>query len=190
MSACLLFAAPITTLAAPEPTAGAFSVPFASAGTLAIRPPDRWKHTVVQRTTSDPATAMATVTVTAPDNFSVTLMITLIEFPKPLDPKQRVALAERKVSESMAGLAASQSVEKKVTLRPLTSKLGAGSYAVITDASLVGISPIPEGKFLNVSHGVVLADKLLVEFTVLSNNTDSQQYRQALQIITDGLSVP
>jgi hypothetical protein len=163
----------------------AFFVSLPEAGKISIQIPAKWQHSVVQPEAAKPATA--TIKITAPDDFPLQLSITIFDMSNPLNEEGRKTLVEKTLTESLEPLA-KDSVEKKVNPRPLPTKLGAGAYAVITDASLVGKDPLPKDNFLKATSGHIISGKCVVVFMVLSNETESEQYREAMKIVTEGLT--
>jgi hypothetical protein len=76
-----------------------------------------------------------------------------------------------------------QSVEKAMQFEELEPEVGAGTYCVFTDITLVGRSTLPEGEYLNATAGVKAWPGLAVVFTLLSNGTDSKPYQDAMAML-------
>lgn len=81
------------------------------------------------------------------------------------------------------------SVEKRVTLTRINSKSGPGVYSVFTDSRLAGVTAPAPGEFRNVTSGVLAVGRQIVIFALLSNGTDSDEYRRAMEVVTNGLAI-
>jgi hypothetical protein len=81
------------------------------------------------------------------------------------------------------------SVEKRITLQRLASKSGPGVYSVFTDPKLVGMAKPAAGDWRYVSSGAIAIGRQIVIFSLLSNSTDNDEYRQALDFLSNGISV-
>jgi len=152
----------------------------ASSPKIAIRIPSEWKQTVIQPAPDLPPT----VRLATADN-ALTLLISFIP-----DPDGRFATREN-VDRIVTG--ANQqyvagSVEKRLTLTLLVSNSVRGCYSTFTDADLAALPNPPPGQYRNVLSGILVIRKQAASFTLLSNSTTSPEYRQALQIISEGIS--
>jgi hypothetical protein len=176
--ACLALGS--TLLPAEEPQVISVTIP--KADKIAIRIPSTWKQTVTQ-----PSPQLSpTVKIESADR-SLSLQLTFIP-----DPEGRFATKEsvdRLVTGANQQYVAG-SVEKRLTLTQLVSSTGHGCYSTFSDADLAGVPTPPPGQFGNVLSGVFVIQKQAASFTLLSNTTTSPEYRQAIQIISEGISVP
>jgi hypothetical protein len=82
------------------------------------------------------------------------------------------------------------SVEKAMQFEELEPRSGGGTYCVFTDANLVGKTNFPPGEFLNSTTGVKSWRGCIAVFTLLSNNTTSEEYRTAILLLRESLSEP
>jgi len=82
------------------------------------------------------------------------------------------------------------SVEKAMQFEELEPRSGGGTYCVFTDANLVGKTNFPSGEFLNSTTGVKTWKGCVAVFTLLSNNTTSEEYRTALRLLRESLNEP
>ncbi len=147
---------------------------------IAIRIPAAWQQTVIQPTPELPPT----VKITTATN-TVSLQITFIP-----DTEGRFATkdsVDRVATEGNQQYVAG-SVEKRLSLTQLVSNSVRGCYATFTDADLAGVTAPKNGQFRNVASGVFVIKKQIAPFTLLSNDKTSDEYRQALQIVTEGIS--
>jgi hypothetical protein len=167
-----------TRARADEPKTITVTVP--GADKIAIRIPPTWTQTLFQPTPELPPS----VRITSAAN-TLSLQLTFIP-----DPEGRFAAKEgvdRAVTQANQQYVPG-SVEKRLTLTQLVSNLGHGCYSAFTDAELARVPIPPPGQFRNVSSGVFVIKKQAASFTLLSNDTSSPAYRQALQIISEGIS--
>jgi len=81
------------------------------------------------------------------------------------------------------------SVNKSTKLKPLQLENGFGYYAEYTDASLIGKTSYPPGEFLHTSQGLISKDGVVVNFTLLSNDLEAENYLFAIQFLTHGFFV-
>jgi len=159
-----------------------FTVAVPKGDKLLVRIPQTWQHKIFQPSPDLPPT----VKIGTLSN-SVSLQITLLP-----DPEGRFATQE---SVDRAATLANHhyvagSVEKRPTLTQIVSTNGHGCYAVFTDAQLAASPTPPKGEFRNVVSGVFVINKQLATFTLLTNDPKNAESRQALQIISDGISIP
>jgi hypothetical protein len=149
---------------------------------LSVRIPPAWRHTVLQPAPNLPPT----LKITTLSN-SVSLQITFLP-----DPEGRFATretADRAATQANQHYVAG-SVEKRLTLTQIVSTNGHGCYATFTDADLADVPHPRPGEFKHVVSGLFVIKKQLATFTLLTNDPKSAEYRQALQIISDGISAP
>jgi len=159
-----------------------FSLAIPKGDKLSIRIPLGWQHTVIQPTPDLPPT----VKITTVSN-SVSLRITLLpDLDARFATRENVDRAATKANQHYVA----RSLEKELTLTQIVSTNGHGCYAVFTDADLAAVSSPPKGEFRTVTSGLFVIKKQVANFTLLTNDPKSTDYRQALQVISDGISVP
>jgi hypothetical protein len=138
--------------------------------------PKKWEAKVIQTRPQIPPT----LRVYAPDHSTLSLQMTFI----PIKPGKILAsddlkdLVRRGNAQYVDG-----SVERKLELVSLDSKTGEGYYCSFTDASLVDVKPVPEGKYLKVSSGVFVINRTMVTFTVLFNPAGADDQKAALEAV-------
>lgn len=113
----------------------------------------------------------------------------LIDFmvPKNDEPLNQNAL--KKMVQDKGKAFEPSSVNKTTKLKPLQLENGFGYYAEYTDASLVGKTSYPPGEFLHTSQGLISKDGVIVNFTLLSNDLEAENYIFAIQFLTHGFFV-
>lgn len=82
------------------------------------------------------------------------------------------------------------SVEKAMQFEELDPRTGAGTFCVFTDASLVGQTKFPPGEYLHSTTGIKSWRGCLAVFTLMSNNTTSDEYRAAMKLLRESLVEP
>ena len=82
------------------------------------------------------------------------------------------------------------SVERAMQFEELEPRSGGGTYCVFTDAKLVGKTNFPPGEFLNSTTGVKSWRGCIAVFTLMSNNTTSEEYRTAIRLLRESLNEP
>ncbi len=148
---------------------------------LTIRLPSGWQQRVVQPSADLPPT----VKINTPDE-TLSLQITLIpDINGRFTTKENV---DRVVSEANEQYV-SGSVEQRLTLEQIPSTHGHGCYSVFTDASLAKATKLAKGQYRMVTTGIFVIGKEAAAFTLLSNDNKSAKYKQALQIVFEGLTV-
>jgi hypothetical protein len=146
---------------------------------MAIALPAGWTHAVDR----PPAGIPPTVDITAPGGTFV--KITFMQDPKgQFSKSDKLDKQVTKANQQYV----SNSVEKRVVLQRLASKSGPGVYSVFTDPKLVSVAKPPAGEFRNVSSGALSAGRQVLIFAVRSNSTDSDEYKQALDFLTKGIT--
>jgi hypothetical protein len=80
------------------------------------------------------------------------------------------------------------SVEKAMQFEELEPRSGAGTYCVLTDATLVGKASLPPGEYLQSTNGIKSWRGCFAIFTLLSQNTTSDDYRAAMKILRESLT--
>jgi hypothetical protein len=80
-----------------------------------------------------------------------------------------------------------ESVEKAMQFEELDPKVGAGTYCVFTDASLVGKPNLPRGEYLQTTTGVKAWPGVVAVFTLFSNETTSKEYRAVMSMLRDSV---
>lgn len=81
----------------------------------------------------------------------------------------------------------SSSVEKAMQFEELEPKSGAGTYYVVTDASLVGKTKLPAGEFLHCTTGVKTWPGVVVIFKLFSNDLRSKEYQAAMTMLRESV---
>ncbi len=145
--------------------------PLGDYGSLRIEFPSSWKDEV-QQVANVPPTIFLTPT---PDNASLALI-------SPIWGVKKEALQEEAIRESVqrsAEKAKSQSVEK--TLKPvgLQGASGKGFYFFSTDKA-----PKP-GEWKYMTQGVLVVGELMVTFTILTNDKQSEVIKETLTILKE-----
>lgn len=105
------------------------------------------------------------------------------------DPEGRFATARSRkefMNETFFDYVAS-SVEKAMQFEELDPKVGAGTYCVFTDASLVGKTKLPRGEFLQTTTGLKTWPGVVAVFTVFSNDTISKEYVAVMGMLRDSV---
>ncbi len=148
---------------------------------LTIRLPAGWQQHIIQPSPDLPPT----VKINPPDE-TLSLQITLIP-----DINHRFTtkeIVDRVVSEANEQYV-SGSVEQRLTLEQIPSTHGHGCYSVFTDASLAKVDKPAKGQYRIVTTGIFIIGKEAAAFTLLSDDTKGPEYKQALQVISEGMAV-
>jgi len=80
------------------------------------------------------------------------------------------------------------SVEQAMQFEELEPRAGAGTFCVFTDSSLVGKTKLPPGEYLNSTAGIKSWRGCFAVFTLMSNDTKSDEYRAAMKVLRESLS--
>lgn len=80
------------------------------------------------------------------------------------------------------------SVEQAMQFEELEPRTGAGTFCVFTDSSLVGKAKLPPGEYLNSTAGIKSWRGCFAVFTLMSNDTKSDEYRAAMKVLRESLS--
>ncbi len=146
------------------------------ADVIEIEFPKDWEVKKVQ----PPGGLPPTLRVSPPKRSEMSLQITVMA-----DKEGRFSTPEqiRKTAEMANQRYVAGSVEKKMDLIAMESKTGRGYYASFTDASLVDVSPVPEGKYLKVSSGIFVIGKSAAAFTLLFNAGGETHQKAGLESI-------
>jgi hypothetical protein len=152
-------------------------LPVPDGGTLAIELPKDWKVEKIQpRPTLPP-----TLRILAPNAAHLSLQVTMM---RDKDGKLGTEEELRKTLERSTARFVSGSVEKKQTIVALESKTVKGFHATFTDASLVDTKPVPEGKYLTMTSGILGIGKNVAAFTLLSNEGGEALTKSALEALS------
>ena len=165
---------------AAEPDPAALTVAVPGGDSLAIRVPKGWKCDAGKPAPEAPPT----VDFTSPGGIQAKLtMMADAEgrFVTPEAVDELVTIANQHFAEN--------AIEKTPKLIRIKAKVGHGAYCIFTDSKLVGVSTPAEGEIRNVTSGVFVIGKQAVIFTILSNDITSDEYRAALDLISNGISV-
>ncbi|HWA25377.1 MAG TPA: hypothetical protein VG734_06940 [Lacunisphaera sp.] len=112
--------------------------------------------------------AMATLSITpgAPDEYPTDAKLA----------KQLTAVAQRLTGTG-------EFVEKKTPLKTIYNSQGFGCYFMLTDAKLVGKSPVP-GDFKKVCLGMLrLSPTVMVKMQILSDGEETEAFQQLLGMV-------
>jgi hypothetical protein len=144
--------------------------------------PAGWKHSIVQTLPALPPT-LDMQEPTAPLGLKITFLP---------DPNGKLANEEeiKKLMTASTGLYVESSLEKKLEIRPMSTKNGKGFYATFTDASLVDKKEVPPGQFRIVTSGILVVGKQAAAFTLLTNRLDGKEYVAAMQLLSEGIIAP
>jgi hypothetical protein len=177
LAATLRFFAPVQAV---EPDASSVTIGVPGGDSIAIRIPAGWKS-VEGKPQAD---APPTLEVSSPGG--VQLNLTMMA-----DPDGRFATPE--AVDELVTIAnqhyGANAIEKNPKLVRLTVKAGHGAYCTFTDARLVGVATPAAGEYRNVTTGVYVLGKQAVIFAILSNDTTGEDFRRALDLISNGISV-
>src|SRR5262249_4358961 len=156
----------------PAEDASTFTLNVPHGDKVTITLPPNWANSIVPLPKDTPTL------MTGDEKQKVVLQITFMPgvFPKDVKPADVDRMVKTADEHYIAG-----SAEKKLKLVPIKSKTGYGSYASFTDASLANLKQIPPKKYLHVASGILLVGQEAAVFTLLSNETDSEEYKQALK---------
>ena len=102
------------------------------------------------------------------------------------DPEGRLATEQHQMDflAEVCRQYAEGSVEKGYDFKALAPRVGTGTYCTFTDASL-NRDAVPKGEFLNVTQGVKVWSGWALVFTLLSNDTTSNDYLTALRLMKE-----
>ena len=78
---------------------------------------------------------------------------------------------------------ARDSVEKDYAFKDLSPHSGSGMYCVFTDSNLMKKLPVPPGDYLKVTTGLKAWSGCFFIFTLLSNETASDEYQAAMKLL-------
>lgn len=123
------------------------------------------------------------------DNTGDTDISLLIDF---IQPKEDIDLTQMKVKNLVTEKGQTfenMSVLGKTVIKTLNVEDGYGYYATYKDASLVGKTSYPPGEFLNTTQGMLKKSNLLINFTLLSNDTSAENHIFALQFLANGILI-
>ncbi|MGJ8664038.1 MAG: DUF4124 domain-containing protein, partial [Marinicella sp.] len=81
------------------------------------------------------------------------------------------------------------SVVGKTNIKTMRLDDGYGYFASYKDASLVGKSSYPPGEYLNTTQGLLKKGDLLINFTLLSNDTSAENHVFALEFLANGILI-
>ena len=149
---------------------------------ILIRVPNQWTHTVVQPEPDLPPM----VTILSPTK-SVSIQITFLPDPNGIfSTKESVDRAVTQANQQYV----EGSVEKKINLIQLESKSVRGCYSIFTDAEVANAKEQKKGEFAKVTSGVFVIKKQGAVFTLLSSDSNSEEYKLALRTIAEHISNP
>jgi hypothetical protein len=161
---------------------GAGSVALAREETLALFENRRVSIAVPENFTyasgHDPR-GLTTVKITDP-GLKVELVVSFLPDPDgrlAKEDDQRAFVADTSLSY------ARDSVEKDYDFKNLAPRSGTGMYCVFTDSTLVKKLPVPPGDYLKVTTGLKAWPGYFFIFTLLSNDTSSDEYQAAMKLL-------
>jgi hypothetical protein len=152
-------------------------LPIPDGDTVVIELPKDWKVEKVQPKPTLPPT----LRILAPHAAHLSLQLTMM---RDKDGKLGSEEELRKTLERSTARFVSGSVEKKQTIVALESKTVKGFHASFTDVSLVDTKPIPEGKYLKMTSGILGIGRNVAAFTLLSNEGGEALAKSALELIS------
>ncbi|PYJ60817.1 MAG: hypothetical protein DME24_08225 [Verrucomicrobia bacterium] len=168
-----------TASAADEQEFTTNSLPIPEHGALEIKAPKGWRFERKGAINPNgPRTAALSST-----NGEISVQITVFrdglgtKEPKPSEEKLMEIVRTAAESRFLAG-----SVEKKVVIEKLKGAEVSGCFARFTDADWVG-KKVPPGEFSHVATGAVRCGDLWGAFTLLTNDKDGPQFKQAMAVI-------
>lgn len=88
--------------------------------------------------------------------------------------------------ETFRGFVAS-STEKAMQFEELDPRVGAGTYCVFTDASLVGKKKLPPGEYRHSTAGLKCWPGVAAVFTLFSNDTRSKEYQALMTMLRESV---
>lgn len=106
------------------------------------------------------------------------------------DPDGALATARSRkefMNETFHGYVAS-STEKAMRFEELDPLVGAGTYCVFTDASLVGKTKLPPGEYLHSTTGIKAWPGVVAVFTLFSNDTRSKEYQAVMTMLKESVA--
>ncbi|HWA10130.1 MAG TPA: hypothetical protein VG838_11825 [Opitutaceae bacterium] len=144
--------------------------------TLTVSVPDKYAYTAGRD-----ERGLLTVKIIDP-NLKTQLLVSF--FP---DPAARLAGedGQRAFVANTSQTFAEASVEKSYDFKDLSPRTGSGMFCVFTDASLVHKAPFAPGEFLKVSTGVKVWPGCFLLFTLLSNDTTSDEYQAEMKLLRE-----
>lgn len=79
------------------------------------------------------------------------------------------------------------SVEKTMMFEELEPVVGAGTYCVFTDTTLVGQTKFPPNEFLHLTCGIKSMPGVVALVRLFSNDTDGKHYKAVLTMLRDSV---
>ena len=80
------------------------------------------------------------------------------------------------------------STEKAMQFEELEPRVGAGTYCVFTDASLVGKKKLPPGEYLHSTTGLKTWPGVVAIFSLFSNDTKSKEYQALMTMLRESIA--
>jgi hypothetical protein len=137
-----------------------------------ISRPAEWTHALAPVPPGTPPTLRI-----APADQGVILLTTYLVLPKDGVPALKPMVIEMNVRSAAA------SVEKICSPKELDDSAHDAAYCEFTDQNLVGAATLAPGQYRYVASGMVETGEVWVNFTVLTNDRDSADYRAALAAV-------
>lgn len=113
----------------------------------------------------------------------------LIDFIETEKVKNLDQVAIRKMVQDKGEKLERSSESGKTHIETMKLDDGYGYFATYKDASLVGKKTYPPGEYLNTTQGVLKKGEVLVNFTLLSNDTSAENHIFALQFLANGILI-
>ena len=169
-----------STAMAAEPDVQSVTMQVPGGDKVTVPIPAGWKHNLDR----PPSGIPPTLDLTGPSG--ILLKLTFMadpqaRFTKPEDLEKLVTQANQQY--------VANSLEKRVTVVPITTKTGLGAYSVFTDARLAGVTTPAPGDFRMVTSGALTIGRQVAIFSVLSNTAESDEYRRALDVVKNDISI-
>lgn len=101
-----------------------------------------------------------------------------------LQDEEKLDLASRQIAAPYLA----DSVEKQPRFERLAARVGRGLFCVLRDAKLADREDVPEGEYRCVTVGVRAVRGWYVVFSLLSQDTASPAYREALDLLRSGMT--
>lgn len=140
--------------------------------------PREWRVQKVQPGPGLPTT----LKISAPNAKEMNFLITIIA---DKDGKLQTEDDLRKTFVQSVQAFLPHSVEKRLDLKTLESRTAKGFYGAFTDASLVGAkAPLPDGKYLKMTSGMLSIGKTAATFTILHNDGGEAHQKAALAAVS------
>lgn len=126
---------------------------------------------------------MMTVQV-ADQKQKVSLQVTFLPDP---ESQFSTARSRREFMNETFGHYVESSVEKSMQFEELEPRIGAGTYCVFTDASLVGKAKVPAGEYLHSTTGLKAWSGVVAVFSFFSADVNSPDYLAVMKMLRESV---